>query len=300
MARIYKVKDRLMVTLPPEMIKELGLSEGDELEFFKVNSTAFLASKGASKVPEPAQAQPQRQPQGTGRLDRMELSEDEIGVLRKLDTIRYPMRSMESMEKLLTSQDKSVLDKLIKKGVVTIFKGASNQPLYSISKIIYDRFLMRKKPVQARNTPEPIAVKAVEHKVDRPAKPIQFRARPGEIKIKAGFGNPNVEILEEHGFIVLQTETEASSLSLALEESIRQGFVIGTRAFNKRFYIVLRSFFDRYGIESMRAIREGANRVEQISEKVGLDDPEGVRAVMYLLAEAGDVSEKRKDYFVLA
>ncbi|MDE1850979.1 MAG: hypothetical protein KGH54_04280, partial [Candidatus Micrarchaeota archaeon] len=87
--------------------------------------------------------------------------------------------------------------------------------------------------------------------------------------------------------------------SLALEGSIRRGQVLGTRSFNKKFYIILRTFFDRHGPKILKALKDGGMRVSQIASETGVDE-DGIRAILYLLAESGDVSEKRKDFFTLA
>ena len=50
---------------------------------------------------------------------------------------------------------------------------------------------------------------------------------------------------------------------------------------------------------STQAIRSGSNRVSEIAKEVGISE-DAARAILYLLSENGDVSEKRKDYFVIA
>lgn len=49
----------------------------------------------------------------------------------------------------------------------------------------------------------------------------------------------------------------------------------------------------------MKELRGGEKKVPEIAERVKLDE-NGVRAILYYMAESGDVSEKRRDLFALA
>jgi len=205
------------------------------------------------------------------------LSADEIRVLKKLDNVRYNDRSKDKMKGLLTEEEKNLLDGLIKKGVVSLFSNAAkSEQLYSISKDVYDKFLMRK------------AVK----KEAAPEVPV-----PHEFHVMSQ--NEYVNMLEKNGFVVLSNEADASVVSSELEESIRRGLVLGTRAFNKKFYIVLRSFFIEKSPGVVAAIRKGTKRVKEIAEQLNIDE-DAVRSILYVLAESGDVTERRKDMFELA
>ena len=135
---------------------------------------------------------------------------------------------------------------------------------------------------------------------EQPAPAPKYEQRPF-MSIKSSMPeNINVQALEKNGFVVINTEGEASSLSLALEESIRRGHVLGTRAFNKKFYVVLRQFFDRYGTNIIKVLREsGESRVTSVAKATNMPE-DGARAILYLLSENGDVTEKRRDLFELA
>jgi antitoxin component of MazEF toxin-antitoxin module len=295
MVKIYKQKNgRFVVYLPNEVLKDLNLSETDEVDFFKLNKQSFIFAKKSDVSALLIEKQQESEKENDAKKDiqqkkddsREKITPDELRVLKKLDTVRYPDRSKKTVDRILDSSDQKILQDLIKKNAVYIFQGKSvKEPLYSISNDIYNDFLMRKKQQGNENKPS--------------KQFIEFKPRLGEIKQKFGSNNENVELLEKNGFIVLQTEAEASSLSIALEESIRQGFVIGTRSFNKKFYIVLRSFFDAYSGNVIKVIRAGNNKIEDIAKETNIN-PDGIRAIVYLLLESGDVSEKKKDVFVLA
>lgn len=290
MVKIYKYNNKLAIYLPFEVIKELGLTEGEEIDFFKFKERSFLFAKkedianllaggGGSR---PQQAQEQRvERQG---WQRPELSQEEVAVLKKLDTLRYNQRTQANVEKLLSAAEKEILKQLLKKRAVSLFR-SGKENLYSIGKSVYDMFLMRKK-LQA----QPAMQQAGQHIEE-------YRA--SLLKVRGNIEDENIKRLEKDGYIVLQTESEAAVVSAALEESIRHGQVFGTRAFNKKFYIMLRPFLERYTSTVMKELRGGEKKVPEIAERVKLDE-NGVRAILYYMAESGDVSEKRRDLFALA
>ena len=108
-----------------------------------------------------------------------------------------------------------------------------------------------------------------------------------------------VAFLEKNGFLVAPTEAEAGKVSLALEQSIRHGQVLGTRAFNKKFYIVLRKYFDRFAPQILKKLRDRNYKVADLAKELKTEE-EGLRAILYLLSENGDVSEKKRDIFTIA
>jgi len=269
------------VYLPYDVVIGLNLKGDEELDFFKFGEKSFIVAKK-----EDVAAMLSR---GISKNDETNkgLSQDEINVLKKLDTLRYNERSKEKVEEMLDDAEKKILNNLIKKKVVKLFSKDNNEELYSISKNIYDKFLLRKKKqAEEKNVKEAVNEDEVEKKMG------------SELEEKYGIENEYVKKLEEKGYIVLQTEAEAASLSIALEESIKQGIVLGTRAFNKKFYILLRQFFDRYAPQILKALSGGGMKVDDIARRLGIDE-DATRGILYLLAESGDVSEKKKDLFVL-
>ncbi|MGC8586767.1 MAG: hypothetical protein ACP5K9_00540 [Candidatus Micrarchaeia archaeon] len=289
MVKVYKQKDKLVIYLPFDVVDAFHLKENDEVDFFRYSQNAFLFAKKSDVASILMGKQPSAEQQKGQFRPQIRLSDDEIMVLKKLDTLRYNARSKEAVEKMLNESEKKVLGQLEKKNAVSLFKDSkSGSELYSISKSIYDSFLMRKRQIQGTPKPEQV----------QPAVP-QYKRVEQRGSYAGTEENENVKELESKGFVVIASEAEASSLSLALEESIRQGMVLGTRAFNKKFYIVMRQFFDRYGSKFLKELEKGAEKVTDIAAKYNVDE-EGARAVLYLLAESGDVSEIKKDMFELA
>lgn len=289
MVKIYRTKsNKLIVNLPDELVKSMKLSEGQEVEFLRSDDGSYRVMRKDDVYREENGAGAAAQQ--SARRAPLTPSQSEITVLKKIDTLRYQMRTVENVNKLLTQDEKAVMKSLLQKKFVNLFNSKDGNRVYSISKDVYDNFLMRKKSPQS-------IPQAPQAKTYQQPRSTAYARQPS-----AGY-MPVTEIdevatLEKEGYIVLQSESQAAAISSALEESIRKGHVLGTRAFNRKFYIVLRSFMEKNGPQLIKLIGNGTSKTTDLSAKTGIDE-EGIRAILYLLSESGEVSEKRKDAFTL-
>ena len=278
-----------MVYLPSDVTSSLSLKEGDELDFFKMGDKQYLIAKksdvlqmltgGTTREPIPI---PQVQSKPSGRT--LQVSDEELRVLKKLDTIKYNDRTAEKLKQVLNDNERKVLRELIAKEFVTPFKRVGEQKSkYGITKSVYDQFLFGKRQQQQPVPQTPVA-EAQEQK-----------PKAWEKKVVSASGG-YLNMLETAGFLVVANQAEASAVSAELEESIRRGLVIGTRAFNKKYYIALKSFVARSAPGILKAMGDKAMRIEEISKDTGIDE-DGIRAVLYMLAEQGEVTETKRDIF---
>ncbi|MCL4375496.1 hypothetical protein M1394_01710 [Candidatus Marsarchaeota archaeon] len=285
--RVYKQNNKLAVYLSREVVEKLGLHEDDEVDFFSLGGETFIFAKKsdiAKMLASGKEGNPSiREAKDTIQKSRKEimLSQEEINVLKKMDELRYNERTRENVNRRLNQDERKILHELEEKKVVNLFS-KGNSELYSISNDIYNKFLMRK-----------------QQKQERALEKVEKRERNEISNLISNIDDDNVRALEKDGFVVLGSESEASLLSTKLEESIRRGFVLGTRAFNKKYYIALRSFIEKNGPKLVAKMREGKTRIEDLSRDAGISE-EGARAVLYFLAESGEVSEKKRDSFYLA
>jgi antitoxin component of MazEF toxin-antitoxin module len=299
MIKVYKLNNKLIVSLPFEVIKALSIGEGDEVDFFKYSDKSFIFAKKSyiaallTKVTDNKSVARQaiQQPQQIAKDDKgVEIDNKELELLKKLDTLRYGDRTAGNVEKMLNSAEKQVLEELIKKGYVVPYKKPGEaQFKYSISKLVYDKFLFGKRE-KAEKTKAEVEQTAQEKSSSVAAE------KHWEAKL---INNNYLDILESKGFIVLNNEADAANVSAALEESIKQGLIIGTRAFNKKFYIALRGFINKYAPKIIKLIEQKPASADEIAQKVGIE-ADGVRSILYYLAETGDVTEVRKDIFKYA
>ena len=295
MPKVKKSNNKFYVLIPAEIVDSLGIKEGEELEFSKKDGSSFVvARKGADQVSGSVIV-------GAG-AGAVEMSEKELDLLRKLDTMRYNERTKEKVESMLNAGEKSTLSKMMEKRFVTLYRKDQKEPYkYGISKGIYEKFLFGKRVQKAtpaaeaqptaKQRPEAAAQqKPAVRKLDREA------VKRWEERSESGY----IEDLETKGYVVLRNEADAASASAALEDSIKQGLVIGTRAFDKKFYIGLRGFINKNGPKIMRVLEKGKSvSAEEIGAEIGLD-ADAVKTILYILAEKGDVTEVRREVFRLA
>lgn len=291
MSRVYKHNDKLVVYLPFDVIKTLGLKEGDEIDFLKYNERNFIVAKKSDILNKIlAGAQQQRQGiQERGASGTQNVNEDEEKLLKKLDTLRYNDRTEGKVNTMLSAQEKRVLRGLLEKKAIRLYKKEGESEFkYSISKDVYDRFLFGKREKrqvatesESRRTAEPVAKEEVNQEwADRLD------------------GKRYLELLETNGYIVVNNLAEAGSLSVLLESSIRSGNVLGTRAFNKKYYIAQRSFINKNAAKVIKVLDKKAMSTQEISRITGIEE-DGVRSILYILSESGDISETKRDFFKL-
>ncbi len=272
------------------MTNALGLKEGDEIDFLKSGDRQFILAKKSDLValltgqPQKAQAAASAPPQRPAPP----ITQEELAVLRKLDTIRYGERTKTKLKSAFNAGERKVIVELIKKKYVEPFKKAGETEFkYGISKRIYNAYLFGKREgaKPAAQAPAPAAPPP-----QQPQQPKRW-----ERQITQGPGG-YLNALEANGFLVVENQAEASTISAELEESIRRGLVIGTRAFNKKYYITLKSFVNKNAMKIVDALGSKATKVSDVSKATGIDE-EGIRAILYMMAEQGEVTETRKDIF---
>ncbi|MGD0729008.1 MAG: AbrB/MazE/SpoVT family DNA-binding domain-containing protein [Candidatus Micrarchaeaceae archaeon] len=302
MPKVYKSKtNKLIVTIPYDVIDALGIKDGDDLDFLKYGENTYivakkndlvnLLTKGKAEEPKPSY----RAAVVPSTKGGMTIDPRELAVLKKLDTLRYNERTSTKVNTILNTSEKEILQTLIKKGMVSLFKKAGEKEMkYGIQKSVYDNFLYRKNMAN----PQPSAAQPNQSK-SKTQQIMQANTRIGGQRAWESKLNENdayVDILESKGFVVLNNEAEASMVSSALEESIRQGLVVGTRAFNKKFYIGLRGFINKHAAKILKLIDQKNMDVEDIAKEMSLEE-DGVRTILYVLSESGDVTEVRRDIF---
>ncbi len=299
--KVYKQNNKLIIYLPLDLAKALDLDADDELDYFKYNDKSFLIAKKAdivgmltgaqAKGSEKAVQERQEAIEYTRAGTPAQLSKEEISVLKKLDTLRYNQRTVENVARIMNKGENSTLQLLLKRKAVSLFS-KDGKTVYSIPRDIYNDFLMRKKVAEEPKTP------AKEASAKQQAEP--YRRLRTDRPISNPNNAPEINELEGKGYLVLQSEAEAARVSLMLEDSIRHGQVLGTRSFgNKKFFIVTRQFLDRHIPAIFKMLREGTKKTSEIAGNEKIED-DAARAILYVLAENGDITEKKKDLFAVA
>lgn len=319
MSKVYKVKNnKLVVYLPYDVIEALKIKDGDDIDFLKYGESTYLVAKkmdivkllskaNLASVEEPKPSAKTYVPNlstkpaaktyvpNASSNRNISLEPGELTVLKKLDTLKYNDRTSVKVAGMLNSSEKETLQALLDKGFVVPFKKAGDKDVrYSIQKSVYDMFLYRNK----RPAEEPAVTVQPKAKMQQSGKtpPPAVQPRAWEQKLTSSGSDAYIEMLESKGFLVLSNEADAAMVSAALEASIRQGLVLGTRAFNRKFYIGLRGFINKYAARILKAIDQKSLGISDIVKETGVEE-DGARTILYVLSESGDVTEVRRDIF---
>lgn len=296
MPKIFKSKtNNLLVNIPTSIAKGMDLADGDEVEFIIHDGKyCIFAKKEGSPGPAANRYKPVTVPSARATSGEEEITDAELALLKKLDTIRYGERTERAVSKILSERDRALIKPLLDRGIISLYnKRGEGEPKYGINKAVYDKFLFGKRNVQGVPVAHPTVV----------AQKVQ-NSSPEEKPQKKWVEYINTvdnqsHSLETNGYVVLNTETEARELSSLLEDSIRHGMVVGTRAFNKKFYVLLKGFINKNAPKILKCLDKKSVSVAEISKEISVDE-DGIRAILYVLSESGDVSEVKRDVFRIA
>jgi hypothetical protein len=258
--RVLRRQEKAYIELPSDMAGH------DELELFMLKEGYYLIT-----VPLGERAPSPRPNAETGRV-----SEAEIGIMKKLLSIRFENRTPEYVGKALSESEMKTLQGLEQKGMVNVFRGNKYKDgVYNVSDHIYP-LLQKSQAAQSKDAaaePKPQAAGA------RGPPPV----------------SPTGAMLHSQGFIIIQDKREAMMLSEGLGPQMKSGAVVGVKGFDGKFYIVTREYYAR-ARGSIEAILKDQMDAPSVASAAKLD-PEGCLAVLRLMAENGDLIEKKKGVF---
>jgi TusA-related sulfurtransferase len=260
--------------LPPFLVNELKINENDEVNFLKFKKWFIFGKKEElAKLIEKG-IEEEEVGEEVKEKEYFVPTQEELEVLKKLDSIKYEERTPKEMEKRFSKREKEILENLIKKKVVEVRKSKGKE-VYSIALSVYNRFLLRKKGIKIGKKGEIVKVETKNQE----AKDI-------------------ISNLEKEGYIVVSTEEEANELSKILENDIRMGNVIGTRGFDKKYYVVISSFFVKESQKIIELLKNGEATLQEICQKLNFEEQKA-KALLTILLEKGEIIEKRKNLFQL-
>ncbi len=257
--RILRRQNSGYIELPTEM---LGY---DELELFQLRDGYYLLS-----VPLGEAAKGQKAPDragGSARSAGGEITPAERQVLKTLLAIRFEKRTPPYVAKELSEQDMFVLRELERKGFVNVFKGQKYKDgVYNIRDSIYPLLSQAgQKPAAGAVTTATPSYPGVSH------------------------------LLSTRGFIIINDKNEARSLSEQLASEMKSGAVVGVKGFDGKFYAVTRTYFTKAQAAIVAVMKEPMD-ADSVAAAAKLE-PEGCRAVLRLMAENGDLIEKKRGIF---
>lgn len=202
------------------------------------------------------------------KMGRKEPTPEELSLLKKLDTIKYEKRLPPHVDKLLSPEERELIDKMLKKGLLRIYKGGkyASTGVYDIPRSVYA--LLRRS-----------------------------RAEPEE-KLMEKEGISWDAHLHKYGYVVIADENEAKAVSRQLERQIKGGTILGIRGFDKTFYIAHTNFYNKW-VKRIRPLLKEERTHQEVARKLGMSEI-ACRVMLELMREHGEVIEKRRGLYKLA
>ncbi len=234
-----------------------GIFEGMQaVNAYKARNGLVVIEAGA----EPAAGAPRQERKAEGMLT------DEQGrVLQKLISLRFEERTPSNVQRLLTQDEGEVLDSMLESGIIRLYRGGKYAKTGVIS--IPDSIF-------------PKIPKEGHHEEQRaPARPEQ--------------GMPIMQKIEKYGYTVLQNDGEAKEASNSLSAQIKEGKVKGVRAFDRRYYIASKEFYEFHRPAFLEKLEKGTYTPEAIAKELSVD-AEAAMVMLALMSSEGEALEKRK------
>lgn len=278
-----KVDGQLAIVLPSYIVDKLGLKEGYFVNVFELKPgvIAITTKKEVVRLLLGEQQKEQKN-QKSERKEKQEiiLNDDELAVITKLLAFKYEQRLPSFIDKQLTAKEKSILNNLLNKNIIRIYKGGkySETGVYDIPRGVYIDI-----------------TRQLRHVAEKEKGKGGGKEELGKESEEEGL--TPLEIIEKEGYFVAESEGEARKLSDELKTKKRE--FRGVRGFDKKYYVVKNSFFSKYSKKIKDILKEGNKTIDQIVNAVNLPKNACV-AILTILNEEGDIIEKRKGVFVLA
>lgn len=194
------------------------------------------------------------------------ISDAEKKIIKKLLSIKFEKRTPPYVEEYLNDTEFSTLKSLEMRKMVTLLKSQKYpQGVYNIDDNVYKQVMQNGPPVP----------------------PSQIKNPPSEPK----------ELLKD-GFGIFESYNDAKQISNDLDKEIKSGNLSGLKGFDGRYYVASRKYVDANSQKILAALEKDAN-LETLSKATAMD-PNGCLVLLRLLAENGDIIEKKKGMFARA
>ncbi len=247
--RIIKVGGGLGIELPSNLVEELDIEEGQEINLIPITKDVVVLVLGK-------------------KHRRGELTEDEMKLLKKLNSIKFSERTGKNISKKLTKDEMKLLYSLVKKGVV-IYMGKGKYKdqggVYSITREYFQALRGTKRESRTEKS------------------------------------NEYTDQLKKQGYLILTDQADAESTAMNLSDEIENGEVTALKTFDGKVIFATAELVNTLGgriINILSKSKRGMS-IDTIANKLKVE-PDKVRAVIEILRESGDVIEKRKGVYTSA
>jgi hypothetical protein len=287
--RILRRQNGAYIELPKEILHY------DELELFQLRDGYYLLTVPLGT----AGNETKTQGKAAGAAVRGEAVRGEAGtlspaertVLKKLLGIRFEKRTPAYVGKALSEPELAVLRELERKDFVNVFRGQKYKDgVYNIRDSIYPLLSESGQKVRGAAAGQPMRGSAAAGH-ERGAASTQVSSTQVSSSTYPGV----TSLLSSRGFIIINDKNEARILSEQLAQEMKKGAVVGVKGFDGKFYVVTRPYFTK-AQEIIASVLKEPMDCDSIAAAAKLD-ADGCRAALRLMAENGDVIEKKRGIF---
>ena len=185
-------------------------------------------------------------------------SEDELAVVTKLLNLRFADRTPSKTMKMLNEREKKVLDSLMRKKQVWLFKNStkySKEGVYNIDNKLFNLWK--------------------ENKTKQHSNSFLFST------------------LEKNGYVVVMDSNDARRFSDEIKGKKADGKILGVRGFDGKYYISTKKYFDDAKEKILNELKNGDIKLEYIATSCGISI-EGCKTILRILSEEGKIIEKKE------
>jgi hypothetical protein len=207
----------------------------------------------------------------------MKVSDAELSLLKKIAATSPGERSIRGMG--LSGAEQMLLSDLKKRDLVFYSTKKYEKGAYMLSPGVYE--LVRESQERER--------RAAEEAAQPPAPPERSREAPLM---------PWDAHLVKYGYVVIDNEGEAREASTRLEQELKAGSVLGTRGFDKKYYVAQKDFYGEWNAKIRKLLKESDSDISGVMAKLGISEV-AARVALELMREQGELIEKKKGVYSL-
>jgi len=241
-------------------------------EFYSINNAEFFRLKDGYyllTVPLGAKTETATKEQVAASIQIP--TEAEKKVLKRLLSIKFQNRVPSYVENVLSSEEKKVLKELEEKKFINLFRGRKYpEGVYNINDRIYSTLYGKKTVTEKKEAATKQEPAKKEEKTDPAAS------------------------LDKNGYTV-GTSKDLKDIIDKNKTAIKSGKIKGLKGFDGRFYIARMDYV--YKMSPLIIAQLDMERsIDEVAANLKVE-ADAVRTVLHILAEAGDVIEKRKGVY---
>ncbi len=264
---ILRKDNKYYIQIPEELknstpLELFQLKDGYYLLVSNLGSTPIQEPKDQEK--EPSKELPKEQGNQKPQVEK------EFSVISKLLSLKFSERTPFNVSKLLSQEEKEIFNNLLKSKKVTLFKKGKyeEEGVYNIDDELFHHwkeFSSKQQPIRQQSVPS------------------------GESEL--------FESLRRNGFIILLDQNSARRFSDYAKSQSYSMNIRGIKSFDEKFYFVTGYFFNKIRNLILSKVKD-AMALDEIANLCDTSK-DGCNVVLILMAEDGEVIEKRRDVFEL-